>query len=70
MDSMKRQKDMTWEYDPPLSEAVQYVLGKGEGQLLITLERMKWLGQSRNDTHLWMCLVVPVKSNAVKNNIA
>ena len=35
MDSMKRQKDMTWEYDPPWSEAVQYVLGKGEGQLLI-----------------------------------
>ena len=31
---------------------------------------MKRLGQSRNDTQLWMCLVVKVKSNAIKNNIA
>ena len=36
----------------------------------ITRERMKRLGQSRNDTQLWMCLVVKVKSNAIKNNIA
>ena len=28
------------------------------------------LGQIGNDTQLWMCLVVKVKSNAVKNNIA
>ena len=26
--------------------------------------------QSRNDAQLWMCLVVKVKSNAVKNNTA
>ena len=31
---------------------------------------MKQLGQSRNDTQLWMCLVVKVKPDAVKNNIA
>ena len=36
----------------------------------IARERMKRLGQSRNDTQLWMCLVVKVKSNAIKNNIA
>ena len=29
---------------------------------------MKWLGQSRNDAQLWMCLVVKVKSNAMKND--
>ena len=33
-------------------------------------ERMKGLGQSRNDTQLWMCLVVKVKSDAIKNNVA
>jgi len=33
------------------------------GQLLIAPERMKQLGQSRNDTQLWMCLVVRVKSD-------
>ena len=32
-------------------------------------ERMKRLGQSRNDANLWMCLVVTVKFDVVKNNI-
>ena len=32
-------------------------------------ERMKWLGNSRNDAQLWMCLVVKLKSN-VKSNVA
>jgi len=36
----------------------------------IAPKRMKRLGQSRNDTYLWVCLVVKVKSDAVKNNIA
>ena len=35
----------------------------------IATERMKRLGQSRNDVQLWMCLVVKVKSDAVKKNI-
>ena len=43
------------------------LLGKTRG---ITPERMKWLGQSRKDTQCWMHLIVKVKSNAVKNNIA
>ena len=30
--------------------------------------RMKKLDQSRNDAQLWMCLVVKVKSHAIKNN--
>ena len=48
------------------------LLGKSGEQLLtlIAPERMKWLGQSRNDAQMWMCLLVKVKSNAVKNNIA
>ena len=36
----------------------------------IASERMMRLGQSGNDAELWICLVVKVKSNAVKNNIA
>ena len=31
---------------------------------------MKWLGQSGNDAHVWMCLMVKVKYDAIKNNIA
>ena len=71
MNSMKRQKDMTLKDEPPPPPPGQHVsnmlLGKsGE----VAPERMKRLSQSRNDAQLWMCLVVKVKSNAVKNNIA
>ena len=31
---------------------------------------MKRLSQSENNTQLWICLVMEVKSDAVKNNIA
>ena len=44
--------------------------GKSKGQLLTAQERMKRLGQSRNDTQLWMSRVVKVKSGAVKNIMA
>ena len=51
------------------------LLGKSRGQLLIAPERIKWLGQSRNDAQFWMYLAVKVKPDAVKkkkqtNNIA
>jgi len=46
------------------------LLGKIREQLPITSERMKQLSQSRNDAQLWMCLVVKVKTHAIKNNTA
>ena len=54
MNSMKRQKDMI-------------LLEKSRE---ITPEGMKRLNQSGNNAQLWMCLVMKVKSNVVKNNIA
>ena len=36
----------------------------------IASEGMKKLSKSRNDAQLWMCLVVKLKSDAVKNNAA
>ena len=36
----------------------------------ITPERIKSWSQSENNTQLWMQLVIEVKSDAVKNNIA
>ena len=36
----------------------------------ITPERMKGWSQSKNNTHLWMCLVIEAMSDAVKSNIA
>ena len=71
MNSMKRQKDMTLEKEPlpPRLEGVQYATGKSVGQLLSS--RVKWLGQSRNDTQSCMYLGVKMKSDdAVKNSIA
>ena len=70
MNSMKRQKDMIPKMSPSSWKVSDRLLGKNREQLLIASERMKWLGQSGNGTLLWMCLVVKVKSDAVKNNIA
>ena len=42
------------------------LLGKSRGEALIAPERTKRLGQSGNDAKLWMCLVMKVKSDAVK----
>jgi len=36
----------------------------------IAPEGMKRLSQSGNDAQLWLCLVVKVKSGAVKTNVA
>ena len=55
---------------PPGRKVSSMLLGKSGGQLLIAPERMKRQGHSGNDVQLWMCLMVKVKSNTVKNNIA
>ena len=70
MGSVKRQKDMTLEEEPPGQKVSNMLQGKSGGQLQIAPERTKWLGLSGNDAQLWMCLVMKVKSDAVKNNIA
>ena len=46
------------------------LLRENEGQLLVSPERMKWLSQIGNNTQLWMCLMVKLKFDAVKNNTA
>ena len=71
MKGMKRQKYIKLEDEgPPGWKVSNMLLGKGGEQLIIAHERMKRLGQSRSDPQLWMCLVVRVKSDAIKNNIA
>ena len=70
MNNMKMQKDMTLEDETPGQKVTNMLLGKSRGQLLIAPERMKRLGQNGNNTQLWICLVVKVKSSAIKNNIA
>ena len=55
---------------PPVQKVSNMLLGKSRGQLLLVPGRIRWLGQSGNDTQLWIYLVVKVKFHAVNNNIA
>ena len=62
MNTMKRKNDIiffgvTGMTPPQAQKLSNMLLGKSGGQLPIVPERMKRLGQSRNDTQLWMCLV-------------
>ena len=64
---MKRQKDRTLKDELSRSVSTQYATEiSGE----ITPERMKRRSQSKNNTKLWMWVVMEVNSNAVKSNIA
>ena len=54
---------------PPGWKMSNMLLGKSGGQLQIASERLKWLSLSKNDAQMWMCVVVKVKYNAIKNNI-
>ena len=66
INSMKRQKDRTLKDELPRSVGAQYATGD------------QWRNNSRkneeskrkNNTQLWMILVMKVMSNAVKSNIA
>ena len=67
MKGLNRQKDRTLKDELPRSVGANMLLEKsGE----ITPERMKRRNQSKNNAQLGMRLVMEVKSNAVKNNIA
>ena len=67
MNSMKRQKDRTLKDEPSKSVGVLHAAGEERRN---SSRGMKRLSQSGNDIQLWMCLVMEVKSSAVKNNIA
>ena len=58
---------MTLKDKPPRSEGVQYTI---EEEKRNCPRRMKRLIQSRNNAKLWMCLVVRLKSDAVKDSSA
>ena len=64
---MKRQNVRILKEEFPRSVSAQYVLEiSGE----ITPEGMKGWSQSKNNTQLWIGLVIEAKFNAVKSNIA
>ena len=62
---------MTPKDEPPRSEGVQYATGKERRATADGPRKNEVTGQKRvNNAQLWMCLVVKVKSGAVKNNKA
>ena len=63
MKSMKRQKDRILKEELPRSVDAKMLL-ENSGE--VTPERMKRRSQSKNNTQLWMGLVMEVKSDAVK----
>ena len=66
MNSMKRQKERTLKDELPRSVGAQYATGdSGE----ITPERMKGWSQNKNNTQLWMELVIEERFKDVKSNI-
>ena len=66
MNSIKRQRDTTpKDNHPHRLESV----AKSRGQLLPAPERMKWLGESRNDAQFWDVCGGKNKSCAGKKNI-
>ena len=61
----KGKKIWHWKMSTAGHKVSKMLLGKSGRELLITPERTKWVGQSGNDTQLWMCLVMKLKSDAV-----
>ena len=62
--SMKRQNYRILKEELPRLVGAQYATGE------ITPERMKEWSQSKNNTQLWMGLVIEARSDVVKNNVA
>ena len=67
MNSMKKQKDRTVKHELPRSLGAQYATGD---QWRTNSRKNEEMEPSKNNTQLWMWLLMEVKSNAVKSNIA
>ena len=67
MNSMKRQKDMTLKDELLKSVGAQYATGE---EWRNNTRKNEETEPKQNNAQLWMWLVMEVKSDAVKNNIA
>ena len=67
MNSMKRQKHRTWKEELPRSVGAQYATGD---QWSNNSKKNEGMEPSKNNTQLWMGLVIEARFNAVKSNIA
>ena len=67
MNTMKSQKDRTLKDELPRSVGAQYATGD---QWRNNSRKNEGMEQSKNNTQLWMGLVIEARSDAVKSNIA
>ena len=67
MNSMKKQKDRALKDELPRSEGAQYATGD---QWSSNSRKNEEMEPKQNNTQLWMWLVMEVKSDAAKSNIA
>ena len=67
MNSMKRQNDRILKEELPRSVGAQYATGD---QWRNNSRKNEGMGPSKNNTQLWMELVIEARSDAVKSNIA
>ena len=67
MNSMKRQKDKTMKDELPRSVGAQYSTGD---RWRNNSRKNEGMSQSKNNTQLWMGLVIEARSDTVKSNIA
>ena len=61
---------MTPEDKPLRLEGVQYATGEEQRTITNSSRKNEAAGPKRRDAYLWMCLVMKVKSDAIKNSIA
>ena len=66
MSSMRRQKDRIMKDELPRLVGAQYAIGD---QWRNNSRKKRW-SQNKNNTQLWMSLVIEARSDAVKRNIA
>ena len=55
---------------PPSQKAFSVLRGEKQRAITSSSSKKEGLAQSRNDTQLWICLVMKVKSDVDFNNIA
>ena len=67
MNSMKRQNDRILKKELPRSVSAQYATGDQWGN---HSRKNEGMGQSKDNTQLWVGLVIEARFNAVKSNIA
>ena len=69
LNSMKRQKDTTAEYESPISGGVRCAVEEEQRAITNSSRKNEAVGTKQKYTQLWICVVVKVKSSGV-NNIA